>query len=38
MFGTMTRRITVDQPAPRDRAASARVATSIADSAASIAR
>ena len=38
MFGNTTRHITVAQPAPRLRAASASVRTSIADRPASIAR
>ena len=38
MFGSTTRHITVAQPAPRLRAASASVRTSIADSPASMAR
>ena len=38
MLGMMIRMITVIQPAPSDRAASASVATSIADRAASSAR
>jgi hypothetical protein len=38
MFGRTTRHITVPQPAPRPRAASASVRTSIEDSPASMAR
>ena len=38
MLGTTTRTIVVAQPAPSDRAASASVGRSMADSAASIAR
>ena len=38
MFGTITRVITVNQPAPSERAASASVFASIADRDASIAR